>query len=163
MRTAAVVIRSLDDDVSSLRDPVVSALMGSAKHVVMIFIERNKMFLFNDPHVMLESEKVLTIEQKLHRKAIATHLEKAAQVIRKTNQKIEISKLVISGDEKYKIRKCLACLEIEAVVFVGSPRRKRFYEFFFQSLEDYVFEGMRVPIVKMPGAQGPHAHRGLYG
>ncbi|CAD27038.2 hypothetical protein [Encephalitozoon cuniculi GB-M1] len=149
MKTIAVVMRSLDDKIPSTKDLATGALIGSAKHVVMIFIERNKIFLFNEPHVMLESEKILSMEQKLHRKAIVAHLEKAAQAVKKVNSRAEISKLVISGDEKYKISKCLSCLEVQAVLFVGRHRRGKLYEYFVQSLEDYVFESMKIPVVRV--------------
>ncbi|KMV65428.1 hypothetical protein M970_090660 [Encephalitozoon cuniculi EcunIII-L] len=98
---------------------------------------------------MLESEKILSMEQKLHRKAIVAHLEKAAQAVKKVNSRAEISKLVISGDEKYKISKCLSCLEVQAVLFVGRHRRGKLYEYFVQSLEDYVFESMKIPVVRV--------------
>ncbi|AFN83721.1 hypothetical protein EROM_091050 [Encephalitozoon romaleae SJ-2008] len=149
MKTVAVVMRSLDDEIPSLRVPAASALLGSAKHIVIIFIEKNKMFLFNEPHVMLESEKILSVEQKLHRKAIVTHLENTAKAVKKINFKAEVSKLVISGDEKYKIKKCLQCLEVQAAMFVGRHKRKKFYEYFVQSLEDYVFEIMKIPTIRV--------------
>ncbi|AFM98957.2 hypothetical protein EHEL_090620 [Encephalitozoon hellem ATCC 50504] len=149
MKTIAIVMRSLNDEVPSLKAPAAGALLKSAKHIVIIFIERNKIFLFNEPHVMLESEKILSIEQKLHRKAVVAHLEKAAQTVKKMNPKAEISKLVISGDEKYKIRKCLECLEVQAVMFIAKHKKKKFYEYFVQSLEDYVFEIVKIPIIKV--------------
>ncbi|ADM12190.2 uncharacterized protein Eint_090610 [Encephalitozoon intestinalis ATCC 50506] len=153
MKTVAVVMKSLDEEIPLSKNSVGDGFLGSAKHVVMIFIEKNKMFLFNDPHLMLESEKTLRMEQKLHRKAVVEHLEKAAQAVKKLNFKAEVSKLVINGDEKYKIEKCLACLEVQAVMFIGRHKKKRFYECFVQSLEDYVFEAMKIPIIKIPASK----------
>lgn len=152
MKTVAVILQSLDDGFLQARDGMAGVVLGAADHVVVIFLEKNKWFMFNDPHAMLESEKILSLEQKLHRKAIVAHMEKVSQFARKINKNAEISKLVISGDEKYKIRKCLVCLEIEAAVFVNTPRRRSLFEFLVQSLEDYVLEAMRIPIVRIPAA-----------
>lgn len=154
MRTVAVILRSLDDDFLQTKDAVTTTILGATDHVVIIFIEKNKWFLFNDPHTMLESERLLSLEQKLHRRAIVDHLERTSRFVKGLNRNVEISKLVISGDEKYKIRKCLVCLEIEAAIFVTRPKRRRILEFLVQSLEDYVFEMVRIPVVRVSGAKG---------
>lgn len=150
MKTVAVILRSLDEFLLQFRDVMPNTILNAADHVVIIFIEKNKWFLFNDPHTMLESEKLLSLEQKLHRRAVVDHLEKVSSFIKRINRRIETSKLVISGDEKYKIRKCLVCLEVEAAIFIGGEEKSRFFGFLVQSLEDYVFEMMRIPVVKVP-------------
>ncbi len=150
MNTVAVLLKSADHRNKIIEDAATSALLCSARHIVLIFIERNSIFLFNNPHVVFESEKLVSTQKKLQRKAITEYLCMIESSIKQISSEIEVSKLVISGDEKYKVRKCLECLEVEVVVLISEPRGKHLYEYFISPLDDYIFEILQIPVIKIP-------------
>ncbi|KHN69026.1 hypothetical protein CWI42_100100 [Ordospora colligata] len=150
MNTIAVVLNSIDYRKKITDDAATCAFLCSAKHIVLIFMEKNSIFLFNDPRVVLESEKLVSTEKRLQRKAATEYLHMIENSIKRINLEIEVSKLVICGDEKYKVRKCLECLGAEAVVLISEPRGKHLYEYLISPLEDYIFEMLQIPVIKVP-------------
>jgi hypothetical protein len=155
MKTLGIVLRDSREEFRCLTH-FERQLLSSAEQVVVIYIERNRWLFLNDPHTMLESEKLVALGERLHRKAIIAHLGTVEMAIKEINGVAEVTKLVINGDEKYKVRKCLALLGVELVIFPGVEKKRRFWDLFVQPLEEYVFEELSIPVVRMPVAQKKH-------
>lgn len=150
MRIASIIIRETNENIYGLKTMLCDKMFKGLDQIVVIFIEKQQWYAINNPQTMLESEKIMSMGEKAMRKGIIKHLNMVEKMIKSAGLKAEITKIVISGSEKYKIKRCLKLLEVDLVVFADEKKNKGIFSFFVQPLEDYIFESLKIPVLKIP-------------
>ncbi|EOB12203.1 hypothetical protein NBO_503g0002 [Nosema bombycis CQ1] len=89
---------------------------------------------------------VLNHSEKVWRDRIIQYLSQIEKEIKILNNKTEIVKIVVFGEEKYKVTKCLKMLKVEMCLF-KNKKKNVLTVLFNKPLHEFINEKLKIPVV----------------
>jgi hypothetical protein len=143
MKTISIIVDKIEEN---LRVAQVENLLKNVNKVVIVFIAQEKWFNYNDPRNALASMNVLNHSEKVWRDRIIQCLSQIEKEIKIFNNKTEIVKIVVFGEEKYKVTKCLKMLKVEMCLF-KNKKKNVLTVLFNKPLHEFINEKLKIPVV----------------
>ncbi|EEQ82842.1 hypothetical protein NCER_100382 [Vairimorpha ceranae BRL01] len=147
MNTIAIVIDNLNQDFTNDRNTAEWKLLQKAEKVVLIFIESQKWFPANDPQTICASLNALNSKNGIERRNIIALLKSLEFAIKINNRKAEVVKIILLGDEKYKIRKCISNINTDLIIVFIHKKKNIIEKIFKRSTGTFLAEELGIPVL----------------
>lgn len=106
-------------------------LIEKSNKVVLIFIKKEKWFF-----------------EEINKKNINVTLNEADRLVRSINRRAIILKIVLFGDDSYKLKKCFSDLKIDFfITFFNNKKRSSINRLFKNSIIDKICEDLQLPVL----------------
>lgn len=142
MKTIAFVFQNKE---TSQIEWALKHFINDTHQIILIFIKSQKFFIINEPFAMLSFAKLLIQDNDTEKE----FLNSAKKMINSTID-VEIGKIVLCGDERYKLNACLCALNIDIVILGPDSEEKGIGKFVFKSLSEFISCDLGIPVIKVP-------------
>ncbi|WUR02897.1 universal Stress protein [Vairimorpha necatrix] len=152
MKSVTIIIDNINQDFSHNRNTPEWELIMSADKVVLIYIETQRWFPINDPQTICASINSLNSKKGIERRNIIALLKSLEFAVKINNKKAEVIKLILLGDEKYKITKCVSQLKTDLIIVFLPKKRNIFERIFSKTNGTLLVEELGIPVLTLKQA-----------
>ena len=149
MKTLLFLFHSSTESTPQISWAIKEYLNPSVHQIILVFCLKEKMFFFNSPQLYLMSYGTMEKEEECAKVDAIAFMDKIKTNLESECAELRVSKMVIKGITKNKLKPVLELLDVK-VVIMGPKDKKGFFYKFFDDLDDYLLNDVKVTVIRVP-------------
>lgn len=151
MKNVVFLFQEVVEDTPQVSWAVQEYIDPGVHQVLLVYVLPEKLLLLNDPRTLADGIGVLSYEEETRRSRARRRLEDIQKtLLAEFSRDLHVSKLVICGPERERLRIVLGALEASLVILGPDTVQSRLSAFFFESLDDFLSKKLNVPVLRVP-------------
>ncbi|TBU12903.1 hypothetical protein CWI38_0590p0020 [Hamiltosporidium tvaerminnensis] len=151
MKTIAYIFSKCDSNLPQIKWSIKEYIQPQIHQICLLYCLPERWYAINDPRTLLMCTNICKSDYSIRKKKISNYLNDIEKIIIKEfNSDIKVKKLIICGDEKYKLRAVLSSLNVEIVILGPDTLTDGLSKYFKKSLDEFVTNDINIPVLRVP-------------
>ncbi|KAF7684603.1 hypothetical protein TCON_0211 [Astathelohania contejeani] len=154
MKTISFIFEKPLQHIPQLEWCIKEYIQPCVHQVILIYVFPERWYSINNPDAMLSCAKLCNTEYDVEKKIIGLFLaEVESYLYKEFNNNLNVTKLVLCGNEKHKLRTTLKLLNVELVILGPDTEMNRLKGILFGDLDTFILKEMGIPVLRIPNSK----------